>query len=112
MYESKEQKTEKEKDISEFNYKSSLNWRFMKKLKSNTQVRAWHIKVGDKHYRLIQNRQSCLGEMLTGYNASKGGSVTDYKNPVFVKSGENWLHGVEYLLRTLEGQDISKLKLS
>ncbi len=107
----KEEKEERERDISEFNYESTLKWRFMKKLKSDTQVRAWHIKVEDEHYRLIQNRVPRMGEMLTAFKASKGGSVSDYSHPLFSKLGDDWLHGVEYLLRTLEGQDIKDLNL-
>jgi hypothetical protein len=108
---SKEEKIEKERDISEFQYESTLRWRFMKKLKSDTQVRAWHIKVGEDHYRLIQNRPPRMGEILSAYKATKGGTITDFRNPVFSKLGVDWLNGLEYLLRTLEGQDISELKL-
>lgn len=107
----KEEKIEKERDISEFQYESTLKWRFMKKIKSDTQVRAWHIKVGDDHYRLIQNQPSRMGELLSAYKASRGGSVTDFRNPIFTKQGDDWLKGLEYLLRTLEGQDISNLRL-
>jgi hypothetical protein len=107
----KEEKIDAERNISEFKYKSTLEWKFMKRIKSDTSCRAWHIKVGDNHYRLIQNRVARYGEILSAIPAGRGGSVQDYSHPVFDKPGEDWLIGLEYLLRSLEGQDISKLKL-
>jgi hypothetical protein len=107
----KKEKISAERDISEFIYESNLNWKFMKKLKSNTGVRAWHIKVDNTHYRLIQSCLPRLGERLCAYPASRGGSVIEYGKPLFDKYGLDWLHGLEYLLRYLEGEDISKLKL-
>jgi len=107
----KEEKTRAERDISEFTYESTLKWKFMKKIKSDTGVRAWHIKVGEDHYRIIQNRLPRYGERLAAYAASRGGSVRDFSNPFFEEFGQDWLHGLEYLLRVLEGQDVTQLKL-
>jgi len=119
-----EQKAAKEKPISEMQYESSLDWRYMKKLRSETQVRHWHIKVhcgkfDNKNqpifedFNILQTWVPRGGEKLMAYPATRSGRPVDLasKNKIFEKIGTNHLHGIEYLLRTLEGQDISKLRL-
>lgn len=100
-----------EKSINDFNYDSPLEWKFMKKLKSETQVRAWHVKVADVDYNITQVIKPRLGETLSGYKATKSGRILEWK-PLFEKPGINHLIGIEYLLRHLEGQDISNLDLN
>ena len=39
------EKINEERDIDEFEYESSLNWKYMKTLRSETKVRSWHVKV-------------------------------------------------------------------
>lgn len=100
-----------EKPITEFSYKSQLKWKFMKKLKSETQARAWHIKVEGVDYNITQVVKPCFGETITAYKASKSGRIIDWK-PLFEKPGIDYLIGIEYLLRYLEGQDIANLDLN
>ena len=104
-------KVASEKSIGDFNYDSTLEWKYMKKLKSETQVRAWHIKVAGVDYNITQVIKPREGEMIAGYKATKSGRILDWK-PLFEKPGVNHLVGIEYLLRYLEGQDISKLDLN
>lgn len=118
-YKTIQQKIEDERDISEFTYESSLDWRFMKKLRSETDVRSWHIKVhlgefNEKNkpvyvdYNLSQVWFSRLGDQLIVRPAKKSGRPIDLssKNIILQKNGEDWLLGLEYLLKHLEGKDI------
>lgn len=119
-YRSLEEKTDREERISEMEYESSLDWKFMKKLRSETEVRHWHIKVHlgrsnngrplFEDFNVIQTRVSRLGEQLYGYRATRSGKAI-LSDKIFDRPGENWLHGIEYLLRSLEGQDISQMRL-
>lgn len=119
---SKETKANREKPLEQFSYQSTLDWKFMKKLKSETEVRHWHVKVHiDKYnergkpiyedFNIHQVWFRQMGERLTAYRATKSGRAIDIRQPLFVKEGEDWLHGVEYLLRVLEGQDVTNLDL-
>lgn len=117
-----EQKKAKEQPISEMHYESNLDWRLMKRLRSETQVRHWHVKV---HCGQFDNKNRPIfedfnvaqtwvkqgGEKLYGFRASRSGRPLDLCDYLFEKIGANHLHGIEYLLRVLEGQDISKLRL-
>jgi hypothetical protein len=118
----KETKANRERSLEEFSYQTTLDWKFMKKLKSETEVRHWHVKVhngqfNDKgrpvfeDFNIHQVWYRKEGERLTAYRATKSGRAIDIRQPLFSKEGEDWLHGVEYLLRVLEGQDISRLDL-
>ena len=124
----KQQKLNEERDIDEFEYESSLDWRFMKSLRSETQVRNWHIKIAtgelnEKEKPIYDNyciAQSYLGrdmnglipgETLIAYKAKKSGRPEDISKMLFKKGGEDWLQGLEYLLRFIEGEDISTLNL-
>jgi len=115
-------KSDRERPLEEFSYTSRLDWKFMKKLKSETEVRHWHIKVHlDKfnekgkpifeNFNIHQVWYGREGERLSAYRATRSGRAEDIRQPLFVKEGEDWLHGVEYLLRFLEGEDISSLDL-
>ena len=112
-------KTSKERDISEFTYESSLDWKFMKKLKSETKVRGWHVKVhlgkfNEKNkpvyedFNISQMFIPRLGEKLTACRATRSGRPIDLdvNSLLFKKPGEDWLLGLEYLLKHLEGYDI------
>lgn len=120
----KEEKAEAEQHWSEMEYESPLDWRFMKKLRSETQVRHWHVKVHlgkfnernkpvYEDFNILQTWVSRGGERLMAYPATRSGRPTDLapSNCLFNKIGSNHLHGIEYLLRLLEGQDISDLRL-
>jgi hypothetical protein len=117
-------KKAKEKNVSEMEYESTLDWRFMKRLRSETSVRHWHVKVhtGEMNsrnqpiyddYNIIQTWVHRIGERLMAYPASRSGRPVDLKreNMIFEKRGANHLHGIEYLLRHLEGEDITELQL-
>ena len=52
-----------------------------------------------------------MGETLRAYKAKRSGFAEDLSKPLFVKSGEDWLMGLEYLIRQLEGEDIDKVNL-
>lgn len=124
----KTQKESEEYSIDEFDYETGLDWRYMKKLRSDTKVRHWHLKVvttetleGEKPvydnfciaqvFSGMDNNGLSMGETLTGYHAKKSGRPEDLSKPLFVKAGIDWLNGVEYLFRILEGEDVSKLLL-
>ena len=93
----------------------------MKSLSSETEVRQWHIKVDASQYnsRKPQYTDFCIaqvwiprvGEMLYGYRANKSGRPTDLMDYLFERPGEDWLLGLEYLLRCLEGESVDKLRL-
>jgi hypothetical protein len=113
------EKTSKERDISEFTYESTLDWKFMKKLKSETKVRSWHIKVhlgkfNEKNkpvyedFNVTQAFFPRMGERVTACRATKSGRpITLNSNSLlFTKPGDDWLLGLEYLLKHLEGYDI------
>jgi len=119
-----EQKKAAEKSVHEMEYESSLDWRYMKRLRSETAVRHWHIKVATGEfssrnqpiyadYNILQVWVHLLGERLMAYPASRSGRPVslDRNIMIFDKPGKNHLHGIEYLLRHLEGQDISDLRL-
>ena len=119
-----EEKNEKEQNISEMKYQSTLDWRYMKKLRSETNVRHWHIKVHTGKYdnknapifedfNILQVWIKRMGERLMAYPATRSGRPINLnrENLIFNKKGSNHLHGIEYLLRFLEGQDISNLNL-
>lgn len=106
-----EQKVSMEKPASEFSYETELEVRIMKKLKSETRVRAFHVKVAGADYNITQIHLPRLGETLYAYKATRSGRIENWK-PIFEKAGHDHLMGVEYLVRHLEGQDISKLNLS
>lgn len=112
-------KVAKERPISDFTYESSLDWKFMKKLKSETKVRSWHVKVhlgkfNDKNkpiyedFNISQIWLPRLGEQLTATRATRSGRPTEVSREslIFQKPGEDWLLGLEYLLKSLEGHDI------
>jgi hypothetical protein len=115
-------KAEREKPLEDFLYESSLDWKFMKPLRSETEVRHWHVKVhlgqfNEKNkpifedFNIHQVWLKRMGEQLTAYRATRSGRAVDLAKPIFKKIGEDYLHGIEYLLRYLEGQDISELDL-
>ena len=118
-----DEKTAKEKPPEEMEYQSTLDWRFMKKLRSETKVRHWHIKVdlGKKKangqpqwedFNIAQVWFHRQGEQLFAYRATRSGRPEDLlKDRIFMKRGQNYLHAIEYLLRHLEGQDISEMRL-
>ena len=108
---SKEQKVTMERPASDFNYETEMEVRIMKKLKSETKVRAWHVKVAGDDYNISQVCLPRMGEMLYAYKARRSGGIEVWK-PLFEKPGHDYLMGVEYLVRVLEGQDISKLNLN
>lgn len=108
---SKENKTNMERPASDFNYETELEVRIMKKLKSETKVRAWHVKVAGQDYQVCQVCLPRMGETLYAYKATRSGRIDVWK-PFFEKAGHDYLMGVEYLVRHLEGQDISKLNLN
>jgi hypothetical protein len=108
-----------ERDISDFEYESSLDWKFMKKLKSETKVRSWHIKVhlgkfNEKNkpvyedFNISQMFIPRLGEQLTVRYATRSGRPVDLNSTslICMKPGTDWLLGLEYLLKSLEGYDI------
>jgi hypothetical protein len=112
-------KISKERDISEFTYESTLDWKFMKKLKSETKVRSWHIKVHlgkfnekDKpiyeDFNISQVFIPKLGEQVSACRATKSGRPIDFNvnSLIFMKPSNDWLLGLEYLLKHLEGYDI------
>lgn len=118
------EKAQLERPIEEMTYESRLKWRYMKKMRSETEARHWHVKVeGDKFdennnpiledYNILQVRVPRRGERLICYRATKSGRPIELstKYVVFDKIGIDHLHGIEYLLRVLEGQDISDLRL-
>lgn len=118
----KEIKRERERPIEDIEYVSTLEWKFMKPLRSETQVRHWHIKVhlgkmNEKgkpvfeDYNIHQVWIAREGERLSAFKATRSGRAINLGNLLFKKAGEDWLHGIEYLLRYLEGQDISELDL-
>ena len=122
-YPPQDDKQENERPLEEMEYESQLQWKFMKRLRSETRVRHWHIKVhlgkmNEKgkpvfeDYNLHQTFVGKIGERLSAFKATRSGRAADLSKPLFTKPGEDWLHGIEYLLRTLEGQDISELNLS
>lgn len=115
-------KAERERALEEFIYESSLDWKFMKPLRSETEVRHWHVKVhlgqfNEKNkpifedFNIHQVWLKRMGEQLAAYRATRSGRAVDLSQPLFKKTGEDYLHGIEYLLRYLEGQDISELDL-
>lgn len=89
-------------------YQTSLKWSLVKKLKSETKVKAWHINIEGKDYVVTQSFKPRLGETLSAFKADKRGKITEWR-PLFEKPGQDYLIGIEYLLRFLEGQDIEKL---
>lgn len=118
------QKATVEQPLSEMKYESNIEWRYMKKLRSETEARHWHVKAhngkfdGDNQpiledFNILQVRVPLAGERLYCYRATKSGRPIELtrKNLLFDKLGDNYLHGIEYLLRVLEGQDISELRL-
>jgi hypothetical protein len=100
-----------EKSPDEMPYETELDWKQMKKLKSETKARAWHVKVAGQNYQVCQVDTPRMGETLFGYKATGSGRIAEWK-PLFEKKGTNHLMGIEYLLRVIEGQDISKLDLN
>jgi len=117
-----EVKTNNEQQASEMGYESQFEWRLMKKLRSETQVRHWHVKVNRNNvdnkgreiwedYNILQTWIAKDGEKLFGYRATRSGRPVNICDVYFQKPGSNHLHGIEYLLRMLEGQDISQLRL-
>lgn len=119
----KKEKERAERSIEEFDYNTSLDWKYMKPLRSETQVRHWHVKVhlgkfNEKNkpvyedFNVHQVWVARVGEQLSAYEATRSGRAVDLTKPLFRKYGDDWLHGIEYLLRYLEGQDISELDLT
>ena len=119
-----EMKKQKEQPVSEMKYESQLDWRYMKRLRSETTARHWHIKVDSgkisyrnqpvyDDYNILQVWVPRYGERISAYKATRSGRAEDIskKNQIFEKIGANHLHGIEYLLRHLAGEDISDLQL-
>ena len=118
-----EVKTGNEQAIDNMRYNSTLDWRYMKKLKSETNVRHWHIKIANgaqtesgniayDDWNVAQVWIARRGERLYAFPASRSGRPLDVMNFLFDMPGKNHLQGIEYLLRSIEGQDIEDIELS
>lgn len=74
-----------------------LDYRFVKEIESETNAKAWHVRIDKIDYRVVTApfRRAC--DILTAYTATRYGNPKG-ANPLFMEDGDDLNEGVRLLL--------------
>ena len=79
------------------------NYKLIKEIPSNTQVKAWHIKVENENYQVVSAPYPRLFTVTSVYSATKNGKIKDAAKPLFTIKGDKLEDAANELINFLKG---------
>lgn len=96
--------------MEEFNFENfdckvdnkELGYEFKKEISSNTQARAYHVKIDNINYQIVTAPFPRLYTITSGYLATRTGKIIDHEKQIFSYKSDDIDSGVIELLSILK----------
>jgi len=83
---------------------SEEGYEFKKIVSSDTQVKAWHIKINKVNYQIVSGPLPRLYREVSGYEATRTGKILDFTKHLFRFKGNSLEEGCQELIKKLNGE--------
>lgn len=88
---------------------SELDYQFKKDIKSNTKVKAWHVKIGKDNYQIQSTPLPRLYTIVLAYKATRTGKIIDSTEHLLCIRTEDLNEGAEELIAVMKGEPTRKM---